>query len=166
MWKSWNAPILGLNVKSSAPAQAADSFRAAHPPLPTLLVVSESEQAHASVSRALARLDWQIYSAYSTLYAAELLRGRDFGVVLCDCDLAQGNWRALLDDTHSARRPPKLIVFCRYADVRLWAEVLNLGAWDLLMYPFETQELIRGMAVAWESWERPVRRRHVGHTTK
>lgn len=160
MCRRWNAPILGMNVKLSASARAAETLPAAHAPLPTLLVVSESEQAHTSVSRVLARFEWLICSAYSRQEAAELLRGRDFGVVLCDCELSQGNWKSLLEDTHSAHQPPKLIVFCRYADVRLWAEVLNLGAWDLLMYPFETQELIRGTAVAWQSWERPVRERH------
>lgn len=149
-------------MKPSAPAQAADSCRAVHAPLPTLLVVSESEQAHTSVSRALARLDWLIYSAHSSQEAADFLRGRDFGVVLCDCELSQGNWRSLLEDAHSVHNPPKLIVFCRYADVRLWAEVLNLGAWDLLTYPFETQELLRGTAVAWQSWERPSRKRPFG----
>jgi len=36
----------------------------------------------------------------------------------------------------------------RLADDRLWAEVLNLGAYDLLIKPFDTQEVLRTVGLA------------------
>ena len=44
--------------------------------------------------------------------------------------------------------PPALIVTSRLADERLWAEVLNLGAFDLLSKPFDFDEATRIIPVA------------------
>ena len=134
-----------------------DLKRAAALPV-TLLVVSESEQPHIAVRNTLTRLNWTLYSAFSCEQAEEMLREHEFGVVLCDCDFSRGNWKGLLEETQGRERPPRLVLFCRHADVALWGEVLNLGAWDLLMYPFEMQEVGRSAALAWESWAREGRR--------
>ena len=124
----------------------------------TVLVVSESEQPHIVVRNLLTRLNWTLYSAFSCEQAKETLGAHEFGVVLCDCEFACGSWQALLEVSQNRDRPPRVILFCRHADVALWGEVLNLGAWDLLMYPFEIQEISRSTALAWESWAREGRR--------
>jgi len=41
-----------------------------------------------------------------------------------------------------------VIVASRLADERLWAEVLNLGGYDLLAKPFDRDELVRVIAMA------------------
>ena len=47
---------------------------------------------------------------------------------------------------------PNLIVSSPRADERLWAEVLNLGAFDLLMgAPFEPEEVLRVTESAWSA---------------
>ena len=50
--------------------------------------------------------------------------------------------------------PPQLIVADRLADDALWAEVLNLGGYDLLMTPFEPEEVLRVVSMAWDFRER------------
>jgi hypothetical protein len=52
----------------------------------------------------------------------------------------------------SLSAPPKLIVSSRLADHRLWAEVLNLGGFDLLMTPFENEEVLRVTRAARNNW--------------
>jgi DNA-binding response OmpR family regulator len=47
---------------------------------------------------------------------------------------------------------PLLIVSSRLADERLWAEALNLGAWDVLAKPFVAEETIRIVSVARQHW--------------
>jgi len=39
--------------------------------------------------------------------------------------------------------PPLLIVTSRHADEYLWAEALNLGAYDVVAKPFDSHELSR-----------------------
>jgi FixJ family two-component response regulator len=47
---------------------------------------------------------------------------------------------------------PSFIVTSRLADDRLWAEALNLGAYDVLAKPFERLELVRSVSSAWLHW--------------
>jgi len=49
--------------------------------------------------------------------------------------------------------PPLLILTSRLADERLWAESLNLGAWDVLPKPFQAGEAVRIVAAAWQHWQ-------------
>jgi DNA-binding response OmpR family regulator len=48
---------------------------------------------------------------------------------------------------------PVLIVSSRTADERLWAEVLNLGAYDVLVKPFDPTEVSRVVGLAWLNWK-------------
>ena len=56
--------------------------------------------------------------------------------------------------------PPKLIVTCRLADERLWAEVLNLGGFDVLAQPFYAREVVRSVNSACSHWDEEWRKAH------
>ncbi len=55
---------------------------------------------------------------------------------------------------------PLLIVTSRLADDSLWAEALNLGAYDVLAKPFDATEVARVVSMAWQHWH--TRRLHAG----
>jgi len=63
-------------------------------------------------------------------------------VVICEKSLPDGEWKDLLGKT------PRLIVTSHAADEALWAEVLNLGGYDVLAQPFDEQEVRRVVAMA------------------
>lgn len=97
--------------------------------------------------------NWKLYKADSYHSALlELSRWR-MPVVLCECQLPDGNWKDLLGQLAPMLERPRLIVFSRHADERLWAEVLNLGAFDLLATPFREAELVFTVGSAWLDWE-------------
>jgi len=75
-----------------------------------------------------------------------------FPIVVTERDLSPGSWKDLLDHSAGLPMPPLLIVTSRMADERLWAEALNLGAWDVLAKPFDAQEVCRVVEGAWRSW--------------
>ena len=89
--------------------------------------------------------------------ALSVLRDRQFEVVVCARDLAPGSWKDVLDQVTILPDPPSLIVTSRLADERLWAEALNLGAFDVLMKPFDRTEATRVVGAAWRAWGRPAR---------
>ncbi len=65
-------------------------------------------------------------------------------LVLCDTELeGNGSWRDLLTPGG-----PGLIVISARPDEALWAEVLNLGALDLLAKPFRRDEVERAVSLA------------------
>jgi len=86
------------------------------------------------------------------------LRQHQFEVVVCERDLPPGSWKDVLEQATILPDPPSLIVTSRLADERLWAEALNLGAFDVLAKPFDRIEAIRVVGAAWRAWGGPVRR--------
>lgn len=95
---------------------------------------------------------WRLQVSASLKSAWSLLRTERFPLVLCECDLHPGSWRELLDLLALLPDPPFLIVTSRVADERLWAEALNLGAYDVLAKPFDCTEVMRVVSMAWMHW--------------
>ena len=92
---------------------------------------------------------WSVYRANGVLSALTLfLQLRPVPVVLCE-DFRPGAWRELLVHTALLPDPPSIIVASRLADECLWAEALNLGAYDVLAKPFDIAELTRSLRLAW-----------------
>jgi DNA-binding response OmpR family regulator len=85
------------------------------------------------------------------------LRKRRFEVVICELDLSPGSWKDVLEQTIILPDPPSFVVTSRLADERLWAEALNLGAFDVLAKPFDRTETMRVVGAAWRAWGGPVR---------
>lgn len=73
-------------------------------------------------------------------------------VVVCERDLGDGDWKDVLEVTASLPNPPPVIVTSRLADEHLWAEVINLGGFDVLAKPLDKHEVSRVLNFAWEHW--------------
>jgi DNA-binding NtrC family response regulator len=114
-----------------------------------VLIVSSDEQVHSSLQQIL-HSDCRLRRATGRGEAMPLVRRFRPWVVVCDQTLDDGDWRDLLQDLQSEVEMPPLIVSSRLADDRLWAEVLNLGGYDLLTNPFAATEVSRVVKMAAE----------------
>jgi len=82
-----------------------------------------------------------------------VLQGNRIPIVLCERDLLPGTWKDMLIESALLPDPPLLIVTSRLADDYLWAEALNLGAYDVLAKPFDEGEVARVVSLAWLRWK-------------
>jgi len=119
----------------------------------TVLAVSPLPADRVRLREILSQGNWKLHEASDCGEALALLRGQNVSVLLCERDHADGDWEDLLNATARPPAPPNLIVFSRLADESLWAKVLNLGGFDVLMTPFEPEEVLRVTFVAWSRWE-------------
>jgi len=97
--------------------------------------------------------NWKLHGASNCGEALALLHGQSFSVLLCERQHADGSWEDLLDTTAALASPSNVIEFSRLADESLRAEVLNMGGFDVLITPFEPQEVLRVTFAAWSHWE-------------
>src|ERR1019366_5441293 len=93
-----------------------------------------------------------LFDASDLASALAFLQQHEIAVLLCERDLTQGTWTDVLEHIQALPNTPSLIVTSRLADDRLWAEALNLGAWDVLAKPFSHIEVIRSVHAAWRRW--------------
>ena len=117
-----------------------------------VLSVSPNDEDCASLER-IFKSGWTVIASATVASALSVLREIPIPIVICDCDISPGTWGEMLDHISLLPDPPLLIVTSRLADERLWAEALNLGAWDVLAKPFDTNEVMRIVSVAWQHWQ-------------
>jgi len=118
----------------------------------TVLSVSPLAEDHFSLQAIFNHSKWELHRADCLASAQAMLRRREIGVVICERDLSPGTWIDMLREGELMANAPSLIVTSRLADDRLWAEALNLGAYDVLAKPFERLELVRSVSSAWLHW--------------
>jgi DNA-binding NtrC family response regulator len=105
------------------------------------LTSSTRSAEQASVLLEIARI--RIYRAASLKAAEELLRLTRSRVLMADTTFEKGAWQDALYLTSYLRPLTVLVVAARSANERLWIEVLERGAYDLVARPFHADELRR-----------------------
>jgi DNA-binding NtrC family response regulator len=115
----------------------------------TALLISSETQDHDMLSCLFQRHGWSLQSADCFDSASAILQQAPISVVVTERDLPIGNWKDVLEASHGLRNVPLVIVISRFADDYLWAEALNLGAYDVLLKPLEESEVFRVLTSAW-----------------
>ena len=118
-----------------------------------VLVVSANDEDHWALIHILRPAGWSVDSARTCAEAMRSLAIEAAPVVIVDRDLPDGTWRTLLNRLRRMVLPPRVIVTSRVADERLWAEVLNLGGYDVLAQPFYSGEVLRCINSASRHWQ-------------
>jgi len=118
-----------------------------------VLSISPDERDHASLRGVFSHTRWRLFEAPDCSEALDFLRRNPVGVVICESRLPDGGWRDLLEGVSGLPTSPLLIVASRNADDALWAEALNLGAYDVLSKPFQMVEVTRIVSLAWLYWK-------------
>lgn len=122
------------------------------------LLVGKYENDQHLVQEIFQRRGWRLWQASDCQRALHQLGEHPVQVVLAETDLPEGDWRQLLEDLDGLPEPPQLVVTSRTADDYLWAEVLNVGGFDVLPQPLARDEAERVI----ESACRRPRRRPAG----
>ena len=64
-------------------------------------------------------------------------------VVVTDARLHDGDWRRVIEIVERGRRRIEVVVCSRLGDPKLWLDVLEEGGYDVLVEPFEHEEVRR-----------------------
>jgi DNA-binding NtrC family response regulator len=118
----------------------------------TVLSVTPYEEDQLWLQDLVSHSKWKLYGADRLESALVALHEHQVGVVLSEKDLPPHSWTHMMDVMHHSQNAPALIVTSRLADERLWAEALNLGAYDVLAKPFDRDEVLRSVSLAWLNW--------------
>ena len=116
------------------------------------LAISPFTEDLAFLEQKFQEADWTLYVAHTYREALIRLSHVRVPIILCECQLPDGNWKDVLSQLAPMLDRPRLIVVSRHADERLWTEVLNQGAFDLLATPFREAELVFTIGSAWDDW--------------
>jgi DNA-binding NtrC family response regulator len=119
-----------------------------HSALANVLIVSPNLDDQSTLCQILRRSPCEIAAAHTCREALARLNRIYSPVIFCDRILPDGTWLDILDRISGDTDSPFLIVTSRHADVHVWAEVLNLGGFDLLHKPFDAGEVLHVVTTA------------------
>ena len=119
-----------------------------------VLTVGLSDEDQASICRSLTGQKLEILNTLDCRDARARLEDGSRPVVITEVNLPDGTWRDIVALSRQLSSPPAVIVASRLADERTWAEVLNLGGFDLIPTPLDCQETARIVLAARRQWNR------------
>jgi len=116
---------------------------------PNILAVFSAKEDRTSLANIFAQSNWRLRFTRALPQTQTVLSRSPAGVVISEACLSDGHgWKELLHEMQKLEDPPPLIVADRLADERLWAEALNLGAYDVLAKPFDAREVLYAVTAA------------------
>ncbi len=117
------------------------------------LLVGAYEKDRLLIHDIFQKLGWRLFEARDRKRAMHCLERNPVQVVIAETDVPRWGWHRVLRDLRRLAKPPQLIVTSIHADEYLWAEALNLGAYDVLQQPFRRDEIERVVASARRHFE-------------
>ena len=110
---------------------------------PQVLLVSSGE---ATGLKDILRRQADLAEAGSIPEMVRELAGREFDVIVCEREFPEGNWREALQALQARRVAAPAIVVSQTSGVEEgieeWAEVLEAGAFDLLLAPSQEYSVL------------------------
>jgi DNA-binding response OmpR family regulator len=119
----------------------------------TVLAISPHTDDHAFLQHIFNHTNWALGCVRTWSEARSFLRRHRMPVVIAESQLPDASWKDALAGLSRMAERPRLIVSSRVADEFLWAEVLNLGGYDVLAKPFDPAEVFRVISLAWLDWK-------------
>jgi DNA-binding NtrC family response regulator len=117
-----------------------------------VLAVSPVELDITRLRRLFSHTAWNLNSATNIKQAVEAIQKNRIPVVVTSERLPDGTWSDLLSRLARIPNPPEVILMTDDPDERLWMDVLNRGAYDVLAKPLASSEVFRIISLAWRRW--------------
>ena len=117
------------------------------------LLVGAEPQSRLVILETFREAGWRLHEARDRKGALDCLERQPVQVVVTNAHLPKWPWKKALLDLRRMPHPPQLVVTSRLADDSMWAEVLNWGGYDVLVEPFDRNEVERVIASARRHFE-------------
>ena len=119
----------------------------------TIVAAFRRDESRRELEKVLDPCGWKVVWSGTCAAAIQAVQRRAAPIVISGRTFPDGEWRDIWSRLRSRSRPPMFILASRLADEALWAEVLNLGGYDLLLRPFRAEEVVRALHGALMAWK-------------
>ena len=107
----------------------------------SVMVVVPSDEEYLRIEDSLAQEGIQALPATCLLQAVLQQVSAPALVIIYDTDVRE-SWRLALQQFLSLQPGARVVFLSRLADDRMWMDVLDSGGYDLVMKPFQAEELL------------------------
>jgi DNA-binding NarL/FixJ family response regulator len=159
-WQASTIPPASESEKSQKPSRSENGSAAVRPLVnlgksdSNVLIVSSRTEHLRVLIRVLDATPASagVFTAFSWRQAQHTLSRRSVAVVLCDDSLPDGSYRDVMLSVRAGQKRPNFVVLLRWGEWSERADAFELGAFDVLRYPFEAGEVERAVQLALENY--------------
>lgn len=116
-----------------------------------LVAITDSLDDGLALKNIAQSFDWRLSVVDSSASAIDLLARRPAPLVIFDSDLAGEDWRTAVATLAAPPRAVCVLLASRVVDEYLFTEVVKHHGYDIVVKPFQRDELRRAVTFAW-SW--------------
>ena len=144
---SYVPPAVGESRRNQfTTSERTNTVAASHPI--TVVFVSGCQRDEFTLRNHLRGSAWSIIPAHDVPSALALVLALPDAVVICSDNLRDGTWHDVFDHVKSLSSPPAFILATAANDSSIWAEAVNVGAYDVVARPFELEEILHVVKTA------------------
>lgn len=114
----------------------------------SILAVMPNHADRTAMRQISERAHWYLQVGDTFEEGIDMLRDREFAVILCDRDLPGVGWREAIAALVKKAPRTSVILTSPVNDDYLWQEVIRCGGYDVLTKPFQEERVIKTIAVA------------------
>jgi len=108
---------------------------------PHALILSSYLECRRLLPRILEDLRVDTFASATLAGAEEVLSQQRVALVFCDDRLTDGSYRDLLQTLRTWEKEPYVVVTTRIGEWKEYLEALDLGAFDMIQYPYRSTEV-------------------------
>jgi DNA-binding NtrC family response regulator len=139
---------MGRSTRRAIPKEV--SRASSNEPVQLVAIMQDPDDSK-SLAQIAAGYGWKISIVGSSDAAVTLLKGQPTPLVICDRDLSGEAWHDALGKIAAQPQAVCVLLASRVADQYLWNQVIQHHGYDLVVKPFQPEELRRAVTFAW-SW--------------
>jgi two-component system response regulator HydG len=111
-------------------------------PITSILLVDDDDDFRNAIEILLKRNLYEVVSAEGLNKAVEILKNRNFDIIISDLKMNDGTGLDLLAKVKELRREIAVIILTAYGSVRNAVDAMRQGAYDYIAKPFKNEELL------------------------
>lgn len=118
-----------------------------------ILSINNSSRDCKALQSIVRRTNWRLHCLSDLAGAVEFLNKHFVPVVVCASDLEGASWLDVLDAMRRYPTPPEVLVYAGDLDAAFALHVLEAGGFDALSTPFESEQVLRSISLAFRKWK-------------
>lgn len=126
-----------------------------------LVAITQNLEDAATLRKIANSQGWQIEIVGSSAAALASLKNEPAPLVICDSELSGESWHDVLAKITGHPQAVCVLLASRVADDYLWRQVIRNQGYDIVVKPFQAEELRRSVTFAW-SWRGWAYRHYAG----
>jgi DNA-binding NtrC family response regulator len=139
---------MGRSTRRAIPKEV--SRTSSNEPVQLVAIIQDPDDSK-SLEQIAASYGWKISIVGSSDAAVAFLKEQPTPLVICDRDLSSEAWSDVLGKIAAQPQAVCVLLASRVADQYLWNQVIQHHGYDLVVKPFQPEELRRAVTFAW-SW--------------